>query len=167
MSNEERMTKQIEFIDAGTGQLTEVPESSEATLQTQAEPARAEHWSDRQIAAYIERLNISADAKVQLGKLAMVTTDVCRKALRVGRRIVECVLTLFRRFPGISLGVILSLVVTALLSSIPVLGSVLGPIVGPLVLALGGALGTYVDLRNPELSARVDALVEELRPMMA
>ncbi len=161
------MTKQIEFIDASTGQLGQVTHSSDATCQAQADSARTEHWSDRQIAAYIEQLNISADAKVQLCKLATMTADVGRKALRVGRRIVEVVLTVFRRFPGISLGVILSLAVTALLSSIPVLGSVLAPIVGPLVLALGGALGTYVDLRNPELSARIDALVEELRPVVA
>lgn len=161
------MTKQIEFIDASTGQLGQLPHSAEAPSPAQTETARTEQWTDRQIAAYIEQLNISADAKVQLGKLARVITDVSRKALRVGRRIVEVVLTVFRRFPGISLGVILSLVVTALLSSIPVLGSVLGPIVGPLVFALGSALGTYVDLRNPELSTRIDALVEELRPVVA
>ncbi len=97
------MTKQIEFIDASTGQLGQVTHSSDATCQAQADSARTEHWSDRQIAAYIEQLNISADAKVQLGKLATVTADVGRKALRVGRRIVEVVLTVFRRFPGISL----------------------------------------------------------------
>ena len=166
-SKEEQMTKQIEFIDASTGQWGQLPHSAEAPSPAQTEIARTEQWTDRQIAAYIEQLNISADAKVQLGKLARVTTDVGRKVMRVGRRILEVVLTLLRRFPGISLGVIFSLVVTALLSSIPVLGSVLGPIAGSLGLALGVGLGTYVDLRNPELAARVDALVEELRPVAA
>jgi sorbitol-specific phosphotransferase system component IIBC len=64
-------------------------------------------------------------------------------------------------------GVIFALVVGALISTIPLLGAVLGPIALTLGTALGAVFGAHLDLKNPEFQARLDAFMNELRPLSA
>lgn len=155
------MTIEIEFIDAHTGKL--------ASKKLQEPPMsffdaiRSEQWTDRQIEAFIDRLDISSDAKANLAGFAKVTVKVGREVVRIGRKVVDMLFSFLRSFPGISFGVIFAVVITTLLSAIPLLGAILGTVASTLIVAFGG----YVDLKNPAFSARLDAFVEELRPLAA
>jgi hypothetical protein len=153
------MTIEVEFIDAQTGKF--------ASKKLQEPPmsffdaVRSEQWTDRQIETFIDRLDISADAKANLAAFAKVTVKVGREVVRIGRKIVDVMFSFLRNFPGIAFGVIFAVVITTLLSAIPLLGAVLGHVASTLLIAFGG----YVDLKNPEFSARLNAFVEELRPL--
>ena len=124
---------------------------------------RSEQWTDRQIETFIDRLDISADAKANLAAFAKVTVKVGREVVRIGRKIVDVMFSFLRNFPGIAFGVIFAVVITTLLSAIPLLGAVLGSVASALLLVFGG----YVDLKNPAFSARLNAFVDELRPLAA
>jgi hypothetical protein len=155
------MTIEVEFIDAQTGKL--------ASKKLQEPPmsffdaVKSEQWTDRQIEAFIDRLDTSADAKANLASFAKVTVKVGRAVVRIGRKVIDVLFSFLRSFPGISFGVIFAVVVTTLLSAIPLLGAVLGAVASTLIIGFGG----FVDLANPAFHARLDAFVEELRPLAA
>lgn len=155
------MTIEVEFIDAQTGTLTS--KNLQEPPMSFFDAVRSEQWTDRQIETFIDRLDISADAKANLAGFAKVTVKVGREVVRIGRKIVDVLFSFLRNFPGIGFGVIFAVVITTLLGAIPLLGAVLGPMASTLLVAFGG----YVDLKNPAFSSRLDAFVEELRPLAA
>jgi hypothetical protein len=155
------MSIEVEFIDAETGKLSS--KKVEEPPMSFFDAVRSEQWTDRQIETFIDRLNISADAKANLASFAKVTLKVGREVVRIGRKIVDVLFSFLRNFPGIGFGVIFAVVITTLLSAIPLLGAILGPLASTLIIAFGG----YVDLKNPGFSARLDTFVEELRPLAA
>ena len=155
------MTMEVEFIDAQTGKLTskKLPDPPTSFL----EAIKSEQWTDHQIDAFIGRLDISADAKANLASFAKVTVKVGREIVRIGRKVLDVLFSFLRHFPGIGFGVIFAVVISTLLSAIPLIGAILGPVASTLIIAFGG----YVDLKNPAFSARLDAFIEELRPLAA
>jgi uncharacterized membrane protein len=119
--------------------------------------------TDQEIARFIERMKISADAKARLMALARVTMKVGRKVTRIGRKIISVLISFVRSFPAISFGVIFAFVIGTLLSSVPVLGSILGPIAMTLGTALGVLVGARIDIQNADLASRMAAFVTELQ----
>ena len=104
----------------------------------------------------IERLSISADAKVLLTRLARVTVKVGNAVVEVGRRILAFVFEAVRAFPHIALGVTVGFVMWWLIASVAVLGAVLGPILGPLLVAFGLGAGAMMDVSDGGLRERVE-----------
>lgn len=155
------MSIEVEFIDAETGKLSS--KKVEEPPMSFFDAVRSEQWTDRQIETFIDRLDISADAKANLASFAKVTLKVGREVVRIGRKIVDVLFSFLRNFPGIGFGVIFAVVITTLLGAIPLLGAILGPLASTLIITFGG----YIDLKNPAFSARLDAFVEELRPLAA
>jgi hypothetical protein len=155
------MTIEVEFVDAQTGKLTS--KKMQEPSMSFFEVIKSEQWTDRQIESLIDRLDISADAKANLASFAKVTVKVGREVVRIGRKLLDVLFSFLRSFPGIGFGVIFAVVITTLLSAIPLIGAVIGPIASTLIIAFGG----YVDLKNPAFSERLDAFVEELRPLAA
>jgi hypothetical protein len=153
------MTIEVEFVDAQTGKLQnkKIKEPSMSFF----EAIESEQWTDRQIESFIDRLEISADAKANLASFAKVSVKVGRNVVRIGRKILDVLLSFLRSFPGIGFGVIFAVVITTLLSAIPLIGAIIGPVASTLLVGFGG----YVDLKNPAFSARLDAFVEELKPL--
>lgn len=106
----------------------------------------------------IDRLSVSADAKALLNDLLEMAIEVSGRVIDAGRRILAFVFDLVERFPNTAFGVIVALVVSTLIASIPLLGLVLGPLLSPLLLAFGLAAGAIADLKDAPLRARVGAL---------
>jgi hypothetical protein len=80
------------------------------------------------------------------------------KIIAAGRQIVAFIFDLVRRFPNTSLWVIVELVISSLVASIPLLGLALGPLLAPFLLAFGLAAGAITDLKDAPLRARVSDL---------
>jgi hypothetical protein len=106
----------------------------------------------------IDRLSVSADAKALLNDLLEMAIEVGGRVIDAGRRILAFVFDLVERFPNTAFGVIVALVVSTLIASIPLLGLILGPVLSPLLLAFGLAAGAIADLKDAPLRARVGAL---------
>ncbi len=115
----------------------------------------------------IERLAISADAKVLLGRIAETTARVGQGVILIGRQVLSFVFDLLRQFPNTAFGVIVGTVLTMLVASIPFVGAALGALLGPLLIALGLAKGALADLQNQAMSVRISAFESELRMIEA
>ena len=117
---------------------------------------------ERKLVQLIERTNLSADLKAILTDLTRFTMKIGGKVLAIGRKILSFVFDLVKAFPGIAMGAIAALVVTALVAGVPLLGPPLSALLGPLLLALGIGAGALKDLTNENLEARINTLVDSL-----
>lgn len=120
-----------------------------------------------ELLASIDRLALSADAKAIISRLADITAEIGGAIVQVGRRILTFVLECVKLFPNTAFGVIVALVVSMLIASIPFLGVVLGPLLTPLLVAFGLAAGALADLREGALRARIMRLEAEFRALTA
>lgn len=103
----------------------------------------------------IDQIDIGADAKALLEKLARTTLRVGDLVIRIGRRILEVAFALIKRFPSATAGLIIGALVGGLAGAIPVLGMLLGPLVTPLVMAFGLAYGGLKDINDASVRAAV------------
>ncbi|TNC74921.1 hypothetical protein [Rubellimicrobium roseum] len=117
----------------------------------------------RDLSAALDRLPVSADAKALLHDLAKVTFTIGRQVLAIGRKIVAFALSLAKTFPNTIFGIILGVVVTMLVGSIPLVGALLASMVGPLLLAFGITMGAINDMRSGAIGACVAELQDALR----
>lgn len=111
----------------------------------------------------IERLEISADMKVLLSSLAETTIVVGGKLVDLGARVMAFVFELAKAYPGVAFGVVAALVLSYLVSSIPVVGPVLSPVLTPLLLIVGISLGALDDLTDGGMRHRLRGLGDQLR----
>ena len=111
--------------------------------------------NDAQILGRIDSLNLSADAKALLSDLLKFGVEVGSTVLRIGRKILDFVLSLIQQFPKLGFAVILAAVLAALLSMVPLLGGLLSPVITPLALALGLSWGALKEYETGDFADRV------------
>lgn len=117
----------------------------------------------RELLDGIERLDISADAKLLLSNLATMTLNVGGRLIEAGRRILAFAFELARAFPNTAFGVIIAVIASMLIASVPLLGGLLGPLLAPLLIAFGLTSGALTDLKDGSLRRRVATLEDEFR----
>ena len=121
----------------------------------------------RQLHAQLDRMALSADAKVLMGKLLDTTAEVAGKIIEVGRQILAFVTDLLKRFPNTGLGLVIGLTLTALVGAIPILGVVLGPLIGPILTAFAVTSGALADMKNTSLQKQIDLFSSKLNAAVA
>lgn len=115
------------------------------------------------LARRIERLNVSADVKALLSSMIDTTIEVGRKLVDIGARVMAFVFELAKAYPGVAFGIIAALVLSFLISSIPVVGPLLTPILTPLLLIVGVSLGALDDLTDGGMRDRLHGLQARLK----
>ncbi len=115
------------------------------------------------ISRRIERLDVSADMKALLASLVDTIIVVGGKIIDLGARVVSFVFELAKAYPGVAFGVVAALVLSYLISSIPVVGPVLSPVLTPLLLIVGISLGALDDLTDGGMRHRLKGLGDQLR----
>lgn len=122
------------------------------------------HQIDRSVLnRRIERLNISADMKVILSSLIDTTIEVGGKLLNVGARVIAFTFDLAKAYPGVAFGVVAALVLSFLISSIPVIGPLLTPFLTPVLLIVGIGLGALNDLTDGAMRQRLAGLESQFK----
>ena len=111
--------------------------------------------SDEEIRSWISRLDISADAKSILYKIAKVTIRAGQFVIKVGRKILEIVSFLLREYPNATLWLILGAVVGTLVTSIPIIGIVIGPLFTTLSMVAGFAMGAWEDIKDKNMKRKM------------
>lgn len=111
----------------------------------------------------IERLNVPADMKVILSSLIDTTIEIGGKLIDIGARVMAFVFELAKAYPGVAFGVVAALVLSFLISSIPVIGPLLSPILTPLLLIVGIGLGALDDLTDGGMRVRLSGLQAQLK----
>lgn len=123
--------------------------------------------SDAQILRRIDSLSLSADAKALLADLLKFGTEVGNAVLRIGRKVLDFVLSLIQQFPHLGFAVILAVVMAALLSMVPLLGVLLSPVITPLALVLGVSWGVLKEYESGDLADRVKEFAARFAPIAA
>lgn len=101
--------------------------------------------SKRQIEEWLERQELSADAKALLAKIVDASFNVGTTVVSLGRKLLSTVASLATEFKGVAFGVIVGSVLVFLIDSIPLVGWFVGPILSPLLLAFGVTMGAIQD----------------------
>ena len=104
----------------------------------------------REINRMIDNLEISADAKALIKSIMDAVIKVGEVVLRIGKRIIEIVFDVVKRFPNATFGLVLGVILSVLIASIPIIGAILAPLLAPVLIAFGLGTGFMKDMRgNP------------------
>ena len=112
----------------------------------------------RELNRMIANLEISADAKALIKSIMDAVIKVGDVVLRIGKRIVEIVFDIVKRFPNATFGLVMGVILSVLIASIPIIGAILAPFLAPVVIAFGLVVGFMEDMSgNPIVQAVKDA----------
>lgn len=123
--------------------------------------------SDEGIKRLINGLNISADAKLLLYKFSKATITAGQYVVKLGRKIIDLVCSLYKAFPETSFQVIFWSLVGFLVSTIPIIGAVLGPVFTPILVAFGVYNGLMADVQNETLKKTISQMATLFSPLVA
>jgi len=112
--------------------------------------------NDSQIKRFIENLNVSADIKSILIKVAQLSFKTGQFIIKIGRRIFDCILRILKEFPNIAFGLILGGVFGLLVTSIPFIGALIAPLFTSLAMLTGFVFGAKQDFANKQLKNTID-----------
>lgn len=121
----------------------------------------------RELHAQLDRMTLSSDAKMLMGKLLDTTAEVAGKIIEVGRQILAFLTDMLRRFPNTGLGLVIGLTLPVVVGAIPLLGVVLGPLVGPILTAFTVTNGALADMKNSGLEKQIELLSAKLNAAIA
>jgi len=108
----------------------------------------------------IEKLNINPDIKSFLETVLHYTIDVGGTLIKVGEKIVEIILSIYKHFPKALLGAIIGLVIGVIISKIPLLGWALNWILTPLAIIAGAVIGAKSDIADKDLLNSVETKID-------
>lgn len=115
----------------------------------------------------VDRLNISADAKALLMDVADITLKIGEQVVALGRKLLEFVFGLAIRFKNIGFGILIALALSAVLTSIPLLGPAIAAILTPMMLAFGILRGAIQDFKDASVQSEIDALSRRMAILSA
>jgi hypothetical protein len=119
----------------------------------------------RKIEEMLDRTDFSADTKSIVLQVASRTMVVAGQIIQIGRKIVSFALELAKTIPNTLFGVALALVMTALISGIPIFGALLAGLLKSILLIFGIAQGALADMRSGELGSRIENLLAQFAPL--
>ena len=119
----------------------------------------------RKIEEMLDRTDFSADTKSIVLQVASRTMVVAGQIVQIGRKIVSFAFELAKTIPNTLFGVALALVMTALISGIPIFGALLAGLLKSILLIFGIAQGALADMRSGELGSRIENLLAQFAPL--
>lgn len=109
----------------------------------------------KSVKTWLDRLELSADGKAVLFKLAETSIMAGQTVVSIGRKVLSILISLIKSFPNTAAGVVIGATLSFLIGSIPILGMILGPILSPLLMAFGIGMGAVADFQTTLLRARM------------
>jgi len=110
----------------------------------------------------IKNLNLEPEIKLILTKLTKLVIKIGNFVLKVGNIILELLLFFLKKYPNTSITILLALVLTIFVSSIPIIGPLLAPIFSAIFLAIGIPLSFINDLKNQREHLQIKEEIQEL-----
>ena len=135
-----------EAIDSDGNKITVEIEDNE--VNRLYEEFKSRGLPKRELNRMIANLDISADAKALIKSIMDTVIKVGDVVLRIGKRIVEIVFDIVKRFPNATFGLVLGVILSVLIASIPIIGAIVGPLVAPVLAAFGLGAGLIKDMKE-------------------
>jgi len=111
----------------------------------------------------IHNLELPAEAKAILAKIADITVTIGNAVLAIGKRLLELILYFVSEYPNASIGIIVGAVIGLAFNAIPLLGQFISSILTPLLAALGLAVGFWRDIQDKALRSLIGSIEDEVR----
>lgn len=117
----------------------------------------------RKVKAFLDGTDLSADLKALLYDVAKVTIKVGEVVVAVGRRVLDIAMTLVAKFPNMTLGVIVAVVISTVVSGFvwPALAAALTK----LLILLGLTAGAIEDIRQNAMKDAMDRIAAQFAPI--
>lgn len=146
---------QVTYTDPINGELISAPLNIESEFELK--PLLTEYLSKEKLQAFIENLNVNAETKLMLEKIASFTVAAGEIIINVGRKILEFLVMFTKKFQTASFGVLFALLISLIISAVPFLGAFLGPLLTPILVTFGFSKGMLKDLEgeHPELIGKI------------
>jgi len=109
----------------------------------------------------IYNLELPAEAKAVLAKIADITVTIGNAVFAIGKRLLELTLYFIREYPNAATGVIVGAVIGLAFNFIPLLGQFFSSILTPLFAALGLAIGFWRDMQDKALKNRIESEIRK------
>ena len=142
----------------------------EATLPAKVatEDFKPETLSKSKIQAWIDNLPIeSAETRLMISNFVGKTIKVGEVVIQIGKKIIEFIIALCKRYPNTLAAVILALVLSAIIAAIPIIGPAISGIVTPILLAVFMIGGIKQDFeganRDDRLAMDIARYLHELK----
>ena len=110
----------------------------------------------------IENLDTTSDVKSFLESVLNYTINAGGTIIKVGKKVVEIIFSIYKNFPKALLGAVIGLVIGSIISKIPLLGWVLSWVVTPLATIAGAMIGAKKDLEDKNLIDQVENKIESV-----
>jgi hypothetical protein len=150
---------QATYTDPSSGELVSAPFNVES--DDELKPLLTHYLSKEKLQSFIESLEINAETKLILEKIASFTVSAGEVIINVGRKILEFLVMFVQKFQTASFGVVFALLISFLISAIPFLGAFFGPLLAPVLVIFGFSKGMLKDLESdhPELVGKINDAV--------
>ena len=119
----------------------------------------------RELDRMIANLEVSADAKALIKSIMDAVIKVGDVVLRIGKRIVEIVFDIVKRFPNATFGLVLGVILSALIASIPIIGAILAPLLAPVLAVFGLGIGFMKDMKESPIVRAVKDETVSFEPL--
>lgn len=151
----------VEITNPETRQLVEI-EVDSIDVDALKEQFKL-YFSAAEFRRMIDNLDdIPAEVRTLLTELLNFTIKAGTVVLEVGKKIIEVVKALAKNFPHITAGIIIAVVLSFLVSCIPVLGFLLSWICTPLFLLVGVGAGTWKEYENTDLGKALKDVMDTI-----
>jgi len=160
------------LISAGWYYMSEVDFSQPRSFEQALELVNSSPTL-RKIKTHIDNTELSADMKAILYDIAKVTVKIGETVIAIGRRIFEIAASLISKFPNLTIGTLVGLVVATViggtLGAITIMGATpfagLAALLSKLAVLLGIGKGFIDDLRNNAAKVEMDRVAAQFNTL--
>ena len=110
----------------------------------------------------IKNLNLAPELKLILTKLTKLVIKIGNFVLKLGIIILEFFLFFLKKYPNTSVTILLAIVLTVFIHSIPIIGQLIAPIFFTVFLTIGVPLSFITDLKNQKEYAQIKKEIQRL-----
>ena len=115
----------------------------------------------------IERMDLSADAKAVTVRLMDLTLEVGGRIVELGKAVLTFVLDVIERFPHLTFGVAVALIVSFLIAAVPVVGPPLSALMTPILVAFRLGMGALEDMWSGALRKNFQSFGQDVEIAVA
>ena len=141
--------------------ITDVPELQHVDLGV----LEKEYQTEAQINRFIESLDISAEAKLTISKIASVSLSVGDKIIKIGKKIIEIIIMLSKKFPNTFIGIIIASLLVLLIAQIPLIGGLISYLLAPLLIGLSVTIGAIKDFKDTAFANKIAEAASMFDPL--
>ena len=117
--------------------------------------------SEKTLLSSIQNLSLPAEVKALLLKIKEFSIQVGKVALEIGKKILELIIYFVKKFPNVTIGMVVGVFIGMLIGIVPFIGGMFAHIFTPILAALGMGLGFWKDINEVDMKSSMNGAINE------